>query len=138
VEAVAARVVCGQGGFCGPADELIGKALESRRRDSHSGPAREAHDEKAAEELLGQGLRALGVEGTELKGLAKGAVEKAALAWLLRERTTVGLSWIAGRLEMGHESRVSQAVLRMRRRPGRRLKRCQQLLNAMGRNEKSK
>ena len=50
----------------------------------------------------------------------------------------VGLSWIAGRLEMGHESRVSQAVLRMRRRPGRRLKRCQRLLNEMGRNERSK
>ena len=116
----------------------MGKALEGRRRDSHNGPAWEAHDEKAAEALRSKGLQALGMKEAELKRLAKGAVEKAALAWLPRERTTAGLSWIARRLEMGHESRVSQAVPPMRRRPGRCLKRCRQLLNEMGRNERSK
>jgi hypothetical protein len=31
------------------------------------------------------------------------------------------LGWVAERLGMGHESRVSQAVARMTKRPGRRL-----------------
>jgi hypothetical protein len=43
------------------------------------------------------------------------------LAWWLRERTTVSLRWVSQRLGMGHYSRVSQAVSRMRRRPGRKL-----------------
>jgi hypothetical protein len=35
--------------------------------------------------------------------------------------TTVSLRWVSRRLEMGHYSRVSQAVSRMARRPGREL-----------------
>ena len=53
--------------------------------------------------------------------LARGAPEKVVLPWWLRQRTTVPLRWVTQRLEMGHDSRVTQAVSRMRRRPGPRL-----------------
>jgi hypothetical protein len=49
---------------------------------------------------------------------------------------TVGLNWIAGRLGTGHESQVSQAVLRVRQRPARRLKRLHRLLKVIGRRER--
>ncbi len=51
----------------------------------------------------------------------KDAPEKVALAWWLRERTTVSLRWVATRLGRGHYTRVTQAVSRLRRQPGRRL-----------------
>ena len=43
------------------------------------------------------------------------------LAWWVRQRTTVPLRWVSERLGMGHYSRVTQAVSRMRRRPNRKL-----------------
>ena len=112
-------------------EELIGlleKASEGRQRASHSGPARVAHDQAAGERLLRSGMRAIGLQDSELGKRRKGVPEKAALAWWLRQRTTVRLAWIAERLEMGHASRVSQAVARMRKRPSRRLKQLQRTL----------
>ena len=50
------------------------------------------------------------------------AAEKVVLAWWLRRRTTVSLRWVSERLGMGHYTRVTQAVSRMERKPGRRLK----------------
>jgi hypothetical protein len=44
------------------------------------------------------------------------------LAGWLRERTTVSLRWVAERLGMGHYTRVTQAVSRLKHRPGRRLR----------------
>ncbi|MGA2866277.1 MAG: transposase [Verrucomicrobiota bacterium] len=58
----------------------------------------------------------------------EGAPEKAALAWWLRQRTTVPLRWVSERLGMGHSSRVAQAVSRMRRRPGRKLEKLRREL----------
>ena len=52
----------------------------------------------------------------------KGAPEKVVLAGWLRERTTVSLRWVAERLGMGHYTRVTQAVSRLKHRPGRRLR----------------
>ena len=63
----------------------------------------------------------LGLSREALESLPKGAPEKVALAWWMRERTTVSLRWVGERLVMGHYSRVTQAVSRMRRHPGRRL-----------------
>ena len=42
--------------------------------------------------------------------MSKGAPEKQAMAWLLRTRTAVSRRWVAERLAMGDESRVTQAV----------------------------
>ncbi len=96
-------------------------AAKGRKRESHSGAAREAHDEAAAERLLAAGLDALGLESGDLDELPKGAPEKVALAWWLRGRTTVPLQWATDRLRMGHYTRASQAVSRMNRKPGRQL-----------------
>ena len=86
------------------------------------------HDEAAAEQALDRGLKTLGLSGEALAELPKGAAEKVALAWWLRQRTTVPLRWVSERLGMGHYSRVSQAVNRMRRRPGRKLEKLRRRL----------
>ena len=44
-----------------------------------------------------------------------------ALAWWVRQRTTVSLRWLSEHLVMGHWTRVSQAVSRVKRRPDRKL-----------------
>jgi len=112
-------------------EELVRRlesAVRGRQRGSHSGPARAAHDQAAAERSLAAGMRALGLKARDLGQLPRGAPEKAALAWWLRQKTTVPLAWVADRLEMGHPSRVSQAVGRIRTRPGRRLRQFQRIL----------
>ena len=52
------------------------------------------------------------------------------LAWWLRQRTTVSLRWVSERLGMGQYTRVSQAVSRMKRKPGRKLRRVREVLLA--------
>src|SRR5207237_142892 len=79
-------------------------------------------DEAAAERLLAAGLRALRLTEEKLKPLRKGAPEKVALAWWLRGRTTVPLAWVSERLQMGHYTRVTQAISRMNRKPARKLR----------------
>src|SRR6266446_5215486 len=66
-------------------------AMTGRRRESYSGPAKAAHDEAAAERALAKGLKAVGLREADLEELPKGAAEKVALAWWLRDRTTVPL-----------------------------------------------
>jgi hypothetical protein len=56
-------------------------AIEGRRRESHSGQAKAAHDEAAAERALGQALGALGLSGADLEQMPKSAPEKLVLAW---------------------------------------------------------
>jgi putative transposase len=102
-------------------EKQLDKARSGRRRESHSGPARQAHDEAAAEAMIVAGLRALGLEETQLTHLPKGAPEKAGLAWLVRQRSTVSLRWVSQRLDMGDYTRVSQAVSRVDRGKGSKL-----------------
>ncbi len=71
----------------------------------------------------------LGLSETDLEELQPGAVEKVALAWWLRRRTTASLRWATGRLRMGHYSRVSQAVSRMQNKPSRKLKKLRDQLS---------
>jgi hypothetical protein len=120
----------GEAGFLEKLRRLMDPLLKGRRRESHSGPARRAHDETVAEEMLKGGLRLLGVKDVESRAMWK--EEKVALAWWLRAQTTVSLRWVSQRLEMGHYSRVSQAVSRMARKPGRRLEKLKQKLVQFG------
>jgi hypothetical protein len=99
-------------------DQLLGKvgqAISGRRRDSYQDEAVRAHDENAAQEKLDAALAILGLDIEDLRKLPKGAPEKQALAWWLRERTTVSRRWLSERLRMGHESRVTQAVAAVKR-----------------------
>ena len=61
----------------------------------------------------------------------KGSPQKLVLAWWLRENTTVTLRWVSKRLEMGHYTRVTQAISRMSRRPGRKLEKIKRQLRAI-------
>jgi len=103
-------------------EERLEAAVSGRRRESHSGAAKAAHDEGAAERQLRRGLAALGLTEKRLGALPLNAPEKTVLAGWLRQKTTVSLRWVSARLRMGHYTRVTQAVSRMRHRPGRRLR----------------
>jgi len=115
-------------------EKQLRKARSGRRKESHSGPARQAHDETAAEAMIVAGLRALKLDEIQLTNLPKGAPEKAGLAWLVRQRSTVSLRWVSQRLGMGDYSRVSQAVSRMDRGKGRKLTRIRHLLEDVAKN----
>ena len=95
------------------------KVLQGWRRESHSGEAKTAHDQMAAERRLERALGHLGFTGQELKDLPKGAPEKVALAWWLRDGTTVSLRWVSERLGKGHYTRVTQAISLMNDHPTR-------------------
>ena len=84
--------------------------LTGKRRESLGGEVRRAHDQEQAERMVEWGLRRLGVRQEALRNQPKGQAEKQVLAWWLRGQTTVGRRWIAERLEMGYETRVSEAV----------------------------
>jgi hypothetical protein len=64
----------------------------------------------------------LGLTATSLAQHPKNAPEKIALAWWLRRRTTVSLRWVSERLAMGHYTRVTKGVSRLRHKPTRTLR----------------
>ncbi len=107
--------------------QLFGHLFQGRYKavpvegEGTSGPAKAAHDEAGAERLLAGGLRAMGLSEAAWAGLSKGAAPKVVLAWWLREHTAVPLRWVSERLARGHYTRVTQAVSRMQRCPGRGL-----------------
>jgi len=100
----------------------LDKGVKGRKRESQSGAAKEAHDEAGAERFLARGMKLLGLTSQALGAMPKGALEKIALAWWLRRSTTVPLVWVSDRLQMGHYTRVTQAISRVNRKPGRKLK----------------
>ncbi len=69
--------------------------MQGRKRESHSGAARQAHDEATAEKLLAAGLEALGIERDKLKELPKSAPEKGgarkAISYQSRNWSTVNV-----------------------------------------------
>ena len=108
--------------FYGKLATWLDKAATGRLRESQSGRARQVHDEAEAEKLLSQGLAQLGLQEKTLRELPYGQPEKVVLAWWLRGRTTVTLRWVSERLKMGHYTRVTQAVSRLRRSPAKKYK----------------
>ena len=115
-------------GFVEKLQAQLEGVMKGRRRESHSGEAKAAHDEAAAERELKRALRVLGLKEEAVGRMPKGAPEKVALAWWLRRRTTVSLRWVSERLGMGHYTRVTQAIHRAGRRPGWRLNRIKRKL----------
>jgi REP element-mobilizing transposase RayT len=122
-------------GFFGELRNRLEKAVRGRRRESHSGAARQAHDELAAEKMLQTGLKALGLKMEALKAMRKGAPEKVALAWWLRERTTASLRWVGERLRMGHSGNVSQGARKLRRTGAQKLKQLKSVLEQISEKE---
>ncbi len=122
-------------GFVEKLQEHLEKGMSGRRRESHSGEAKAAHDEAAAERELRQAFRILGLDEKTLEQLANGAIEKVALAWWLRQRTTVSLRWVSERLRMGHYTRVTQAIRRAGRQSGRKINQIKRKLEQLERME---
>ncbi len=94
-------------------DELLDRldgVLKKVKRNSLAGEEVRRHDEAEAELFLQKGLGVLGIHERDLPVMQKGAAEKAVLAWYLRKNTTVGRAWIAERLVMGDESRITKLV----------------------------
>jgi len=127
----------GDEGFAEKLEEHLERVMKGRRRESHSGEAKAAHDEAAAERELQRALQVLGLNEEVVERTPKGAPEKLVLAWWLRRRTTVSLRWVSERLGMGHYTRVTQAIRRTERQPSRKinqikckLKRLENLENA--------
>ena len=87
----------------------VGKVLRDRRRESLSGEEVREHRGREAEEELKWALRVLGWRKGSWESGAKGSEEKAVLAWWLRKRTVAGRRWVAERLGMGYETRVTAA-----------------------------
>ena len=56
------------------------RAVKGRKRESHGGPAKAAHDEAGAELLLEGGLLASGLSEAALAWLSRGAAPKVVLA----------------------------------------------------------
>ena len=90
--------------------DQIGMLLDQRKAESVSGEAVRARTEQAAEQWVQKALRRLELDDTGLHALPKGAEVKLVMAWWLRCQTTMPRKWIAQRLGMGHETRVTLAV----------------------------
>ena len=97
-------------GFRGRLMKALKPAPARGREASYSGEAKREHGEAEAQRWVAAGMAALGLEARELKRRPKNLREKQALAWWLRQRTTVGRRWISERLGMGEESGVTRAV----------------------------
>ena len=59
---------------------------------------------------MDEGPRRLGLSNIVLRGMKKGAVEKALLAWLVHSRAIVSNAWLADRLMMGVGANVGKYV----------------------------
>ena len=94
--------------------EKAAKVLQAGRKQTYSGGAKIEHGQGEARRLLGAGLAALGMEGLDLHQQPKGMAEKQVLAWWLSRRTTVRRRWVSEQLGMGDESRVTQAIRRVK------------------------
>jgi hypothetical protein len=92
--------------------ELINEPLSRGRRGSYSGEAKREHGEAEADRLVRLGLPLVGLGESDLAVLPKRGIEKQVLAWWLCQHTTVGRRWVSERLNMGDESRVTQALRR--------------------------
>jgi hypothetical protein len=90
--------------------ERLAAVLSGRKRESYSGAAAQAHDERMAEQLLQRGLVALGLSRSEVQARRQNDHRKQGLAWLLRTATVVSADWVSAQLAMGHRSNVSRAV----------------------------
>ncbi|SRR6266581_1259076 len=81
----------------------------------HSGPKIGQAANAKAEQIVQQELQQLGWGPLELKGHAKGHLQKIRIAKRLRRETTMTLKWIANRLQMGVATHVAHLLYRYER-----------------------
>ena len=108
--------------------DRLGPALAGRRRESMSGEEVRERRGREAEEELRRVLRVLGWGKVDWNDGAKGSEEKAVLAWWMRKRTVAGRRWVAERLGMGYETRVTAAAATVEKARGGRLAQWRRIL----------
>jgi len=96
------------------ADRLMEGVEQAETRPRLEGSQRRMHDERAANRLLGEALERLGISEDDLLAMRNVGLEKQAVAWLLKSRTTVTVEWIADRLRMGHRTNATRGIRRFR------------------------
>jgi putative transposase len=93
--------------------ELLAQMHE--HRGDHYGPELREADEAHAEGLVRAELRQRGWTEADLERRRKGDPEKVAIAWRLRQESTMTLKWIARRLRMGAWTHVSNCLVQQRK-----------------------
>jgi putative transposase len=90
--------------------EKTGQISDGTR--NRTGEALREHGESEAEHIVRRMVKSLGLPTTAdaMAKLPKSDGRKVVLAALLRDRTSVGNSWIAKRLSMGHSGSVSRMI----------------------------
>lgn len=90
--------------------EKTGQTSDSTR--NRTGEALREHGEVEAQRIVRRVVKILGLPTTAdaMAKLLKSDARKVVLAALLRDRTSVGNSWIARRLSMGHSGSVSRMI----------------------------
>lgn len=99
-------------------DEAFRKELLAQmheRRGEHYGPELREADQAHAEGVVKQELQRRGWKEADLGRRPKGDAEKVAVAWRLRQETTMSLKWIAQRLKMGTWTYVSNCLVQKRK-----------------------
>ncbi|MEM7013503.1 MAG: transposase [Verrucomicrobiota bacterium] len=89
--------------------------LNHLKREAAPAPAAACEDDELAQQILHFGLPKLQLKTDSLGELPKGDWRKALLAHLLTRHTTVTLSWVADRLQMGSRSGVCRWAQRFER-----------------------
>jgi len=92
----------------------VGEAVLKKKRNPSYRASLEsrAHGEHEARRLLAEGLDAAGIGARDLATLRGSDPRKVAIARVLRQRTTVGMGWIAEHLCMRSAGNVSQQLCR--------------------------
>jgi len=96
--------------------EMLGRvedSLKKAHRSSFSGGEVRAHDEACAEAWIAQGMKTLGIAEADLSGLRMNSPEKYGLAWLVRRKTSVKVTWIKERLHMGRATDFSAWIKKL-------------------------
>lgn len=101
---------------------LLETLTASKEAPKLEGGQKRLYDEQGAEQLLQQALPQLGLSEAELLRLPNKRLEKQAVAWFLKSKTTVPVHWISTRLKMGHRTTASRAISQVRRANDRKTK----------------
>ena len=96
--------------FCLKVRSALDGVVLGKRRDSYMGEEIKMHDELEAERLFHKGLVYFGITEEELSCLKKGDDRKKVIAWYIRKKTSVRVSWITQRLKMGVTSNFSRYI----------------------------
>ncbi|WFB37179.1 transposase [Kiritimatiellota bacterium B12222] len=92
-------------------DALLSGKTEN---DNFRGDQRKEHGQREAEHLLTLALKEVEWDEEAFLDAPSAMLEKQAVAWLLKTKTTVTGKWIAERLCMGHRVNASRAISRFR------------------------